>query len=282
MIQMNMRIVNVLVACSAIWTTGACAADMWTIETQTDQVFRINTSTLTATLVGPAGIDVWFGGLAFNPSGSTLYSWSTTLPTGLSGSLYTVNQSTGAFSLIGGSSTARIATFDIGPVTGEAIALTDAKLQNVNLATGAVSLRAPVSTNLDDNNSAFGLNGTLFNVDGSSLYAVNVNTGQATVVGGTGLSSTLQFKSLGYNFSDGMLYGIPLTRSESFPLYTFNPMNGHGTLVGNVTGLPNVSGKLITAATFAPIPEPSALVLFGSAMLAFALVRARFRASGLR
>ncbi len=182
-----MRIVNVLVACFAIWTTGACAADMWTIETQTDQVFRIDTSTLTATLVGPAGIDVWFGGLAFNPSGSTLYAWST-LPAGPGGRLYTVNQSTGAFSLIGGNSTGRIDTFDISPVTGEAIALSDAKLQNVNLATGAVSLRTPLSTNLFGNNSAFDPNGTLFNVDGSSLYAVNVNTGQATVVGGTGLS----------------------------------------------------------------------------------------------
>ncbi len=79
-----------------------------------------------------------------------------------------------------------------------------------------------------------------------------------------------------------MLYGIPLTRSETFPLYKFNPTNGHGTLVGNVTGLPDVSGKLITAATFAPIPEPSALVLFGSAILAFGFARTRFRELGLR
>src|SRR5262245_18950045 len=78
------------------------ATDYWVVENQTDAVYRVNVVTRTATLVGPAGVDVQFGGLGFTPIGSTLYAWITIPNAG--GNLYQVNKATGAFSLIGGSS----------------------------------------------------------------------------------------------------------------------------------------------------------------------------------
>jgi hypothetical protein len=108
-------------------------------------------------------------------------------------------------------------------------------------------------------NSAFGPDGTLYNLDGlNDLYSVDVDTGVATLVGATGLSDT--FRSLGYNPDDGFLYTIPVF-DATYPLYRIDPTNASAVLVGNVTGLPNDDNQQITMGTFAPVPEPGTLAL---------------------
>lgn len=51
----------------------ADAAVMWVVENQSDQVFKIDTTTWAATLVGAAGVNLFFGGLGFDRA-STLYA----------------------------------------------------------------------------------------------------------------------------------------------------------------------------------------------------------------
>jgi hypothetical protein len=238
------------------------ATDYWVLENRSDTLYRVDVLARTATLVGHAGVDVQFGGLAFNPSGTVLYAWST-VP-GAGGNLYQVNQTTGAFTLIGGSSLNGADTFDIDPVTGAAIAWNvHGQLHDVNLSNGNTSLRASISPTSFVSNSSFDDAGTLFSVstlEPRSLEAVNIASGGITPVGSTGLGS-VSVTNLGYNPSDGFLYAIAILDS-SYPLYRIDPTTGAAVFLGGVAGLPNDSRQQITMGDFSPVPEPRARMLF--------------------
>ncbi len=259
--------------CAPGATRLAAATEMWVVENQTDQVYRINVNTLSAVNVGSTGINMRFGGIAFDPSGSTLYAWNSRPATG--GDLYQINQQTGAFSLIGGDSSVIMDTFDINPLTGEAIGWSiDAKLQNLDLATGDATPRVSVSDPLLSGVcSAFDSSGNLYTMRNGQLFVADIDTGQTTLVGATGLSATLTFTSLGYNFSDNMLYAIPvISPALTIPLYRFNPTTGAATFVGNISGIPTTTmTRQFTAATFAPVPEPGTLSLALAALVCSAL-----------
>lgn len=67
---------------------------LYAVDSLTDNLFSVDTSTGLSTLIGSAGINVGQVGLAYDETNNILYANST-------GELYTVNVSTGAFSLIG-------------------------------------------------------------------------------------------------------------------------------------------------------------------------------------
>ena len=90
---------SLLVVVGLMARPASAASLLWVVENQSNNVYTVDVTTLSATLRGSAGIDVVFGGLGFAQDG-TLYAWNA--PNGaVAGSLHTVNQTTGAFSLVG-------------------------------------------------------------------------------------------------------------------------------------------------------------------------------------
>lgn len=250
------------VAIALAFGASTKAGPYWVAENQSNQIFTVNVNTLTATLVGPANVDIVFGGLGFAGNG-TLYMWNTN-----PGNLYTVNQGNGNFTLVGGSGLFGADTFDIDPVTGAAIAWSvSGSLNDVNLGTGATSFRVNTVPGTIGLASAFAPNGTYYELDRDNdvLNRVDINTGIVTLIGALGFNSNST--NLGFNPDDGFLYTIQI-QDANYPLFRINPATGAGTFVGNVSGFPNNSSQQITAGTFqvaatAPVPEPSTFALFG-------------------
>src|SRR5262245_24336336 len=89
------RFTMLAVVALALSAPASDAQIMWVIENSTDQLCTINVNTLTTSVVGPLGLNWTFGGLAFDSAG-TLYGTNT-----LTESLYRINTSTGAATLIG-------------------------------------------------------------------------------------------------------------------------------------------------------------------------------------
>jgi len=244
------------------------AAMMWVMENQSDQLFKVDVNTMTATLVGGTGVGMDYGGLGFTQDGR-LYAKG---PSDVERGLFIVNQETGTFTLVGTAGGSWDAdTFDINPVTGEAIAwYQDGELHNVDLATGQTTFRVLTSPAKNGIGSAFGPDGTLYQLDyiANELNKVEIDTGVVTTIGPLGMHITAT--SLAYNPDDGMLYTMAL-RDPSYPLYRIAPTSGQMSFVGNVTGLPNISDNQITMATFLvpafsvdPIPEPTTLAIWGT------------------
>jgi hypothetical protein len=252
------------------------AGPYWVVENQSNQVFKVDVNTASATLVGATGNDFVFGGLGF-AQGGTLYAWNTN-----PANLYTVNQLTGAMTLVGAGSTFGADTFDINPLTNQAIAWSvDGSLNEVNLATGATTFLANTAPGTPGIASAFGPDGTYYQLDFSNvLNKVDTSTGAVTAIGPLGVAG-FQTTNLGFNPDDGFLYSIKI-QDALYPLYRINPLTGAATFVGNVTGLPNDSSQQITAGTFqiagnGEVPEPATLSLFGLGMVAVGACRYRRR-----
>jgi len=222
---------------------GATGSLMWVVENQSDQVFAVDVTGLVATLIGSAGVDVGFGGLGYHPASDTLYCWNTS-----GASLYEVDRTTGAFTLVGSGTVFGADTFDIRPTDGAGIAWSVAEeLHDIDLGSGASSFR--VDTTGIGLASAFGPDGTYYNLDraNDTLYTVDVDTGTRTAVGPLGLN--VNSTSLAFNPDDGFLYSIEIG-DATYPLYRIDPATGAATVVGNVSGLPDNAGQQVTMATF--------------------------------
>ena len=199
------------------------------------------------------------GGIAFNSSG-TLYG-ATSTSTG--GSLYTINTSTGAATLVGplvGASNASLTYSITGlafqPGTGTLFGSTSQNSPNsarslvtINPANGQVTVVG-----------SFGVSGQTaadLTFSGSTLYgwleastdalvSINTSTGQATIVGSTGNStfgSGIAANSSGTIFFAGK--GVP------GELWTLNATTGVHTVAGNLSGGPGASDA-ISAMAFSP------------------------------
>ena len=258
---------SLLVVVGLMARPASASSLMWVVENQSNNVYTVDVTTLTATLVGNAGVDVIFGGLGFALDG-TLYAWNTN-----PGNLYTVNQGNGAFALVGGSGLFGADTFDINPVTGEAIAWSvDGSLNDVNLANGSTTLRVATAPTNSGIASAFGSDGTYYQYDRSTgiLSSVNTTNGVVTGIGGSGPS--LNATNLAFNPDNSMLYSIQI-QDALFPLFQIDPLTGARLFVGNISGLGQNPDQQITMGTFNvaaqnAVPEPATMALVGGGLLA--------------
>lgn len=185
-------------------------------------------------------------GLMFLPStaaASTLYGTSY-IPGSVS-SLYTINTSTGALTLVHSTG-----LDDLGDLTSDqvstiwAIQLTTDDLATINPMTGAgtlgptitgtgLSATAPIASIAWDpvTGVLYGNSSTGYGATADTLYSINPTTGVATLIGRLGFSDVY---ALGFG-QNGTLYGIE-DADEQGGLININLTTGAGTLVGD-TGL---------------------------------------------
>jgi hypothetical protein len=136
-------------------------------------------------------------GLAFHPVTGVLYGSTGNNPESTAARLVTINPATGLVTVIG--------SFNAGPVNTSGVPATMSDL-------------------------AFDSAGNLYGVasiGGPQLYSINIATGQATVIGSTGLTST-SGGGLAIN-SAGTIYGSPTASRFG----TYNSTSGAFTLIAN-------------------------------------------------
>ena len=234
--------------------------------------------------------------------------------------LYRINLDTGAVTAIGtgtGWSSVEGLTWD--PVTMHFFGSDDGqdKLIKINPSTGVgVEVgKFNVSGGIRAPGLAISNTGVIYlssEKDNTPLYSVNKLTGEATLIGETGIEDIT-----GLAFLDGILYGVS---DETDSLYTLNTSTGVATLVGafgesmnselGAAGIPNDAisgagfiyvvddtGKVLKVDPFTgvgthvfdtldgfddlshgpPIPEPSSLVIFSMTAFGMAFIAIRRR-----
>lgn len=271
-------------------------------------------------------------GLTTHADAATLYAASAA---GAAGNLYLLNPDTGAvIQTIGPTNDVAGANYSITGLavhpttgvlygsTGNANTAAQATLVTINPATALVTVVGPFNAGPVNSSGSpatmadidFDSAGNLFGVGsigGPQLYSINALTGQATVIGGTGLTST-SGGGLGISPA-GVFYGTPTssrfgTYDPVLGTYTniANPAKPAGTgaygalsfrgntlyglnvgpgsppptaLVtisptGAVTNL-GPSGASIDAIAFVPVPEPATFGLISLAAASLAMIRRR-------
>jgi outer membrane protein assembly factor BamB len=232
---------------------GADADVMFLIENRHNVLWSVDVGRLEATEIGSLGVDWEFGGLAFARDG-TLYAYN-----GLDNGLYTIDPATGAATLVGTDPEPYgLDTFDINPLTGEAIALdVNDEVWRLDLLTGNATFIANTSAPIDGTASAFGPDGTLYEANRlpDLLQTIDPATGQVTVVGPLGVY--FDGTSMGFNFADNYLYAMSAPHRTD--LLRIDPATGAAIELGPVQGL--LGGNVqYTAATFLPAPAGVAVL----------------------
>lgn len=214
---------------------------------------RIDTTSGIETTVGDMGLgDSW--GFTFSPTG-TLYGFHRA-----SQSLYTINTSTAALTLVGTPSLTGVEalTFD---ATGTQLFVTSGStLYSLNPANAAATSLGNIGTTLDglsvtptsQNVQGIGMvaAGSVFGVDSGSLYLIDTVTPGSTFIGNIDADETLAFAPdgtlIGHN-DNGQFRQIDLSNLTS-------------------SALVNTSSRFVFASAVQPgfqaVPEPSAIAIW--------------------
>lgn len=121
----------------------------------------------------------------------------------------------------------------------------------------ATVVQTVTGTAQNDLDSLGFIGGTLYALDIDStgtaltyLYTINLETGQATLVGSTGIGTLY---GLAYNPDDGFFYS---SEAAARKLYRVSPATGAATLVGTTHTASELGGHVIYALAFATPPGP--------------------------
>jgi hypothetical protein len=224
----------------------------------TDDLYSFDTVTLTQTFIGDMGFaDSW--GFAFSPTG-ILYGHNRA-----TASLYTIDTTTGAATLVGATGiAAEDLTFDAAGTSLYATA--GGSLYSLNPLTGAAALVGSLGFSLDG--LTLSPSGTIYGVDGGSIYSVNVGVPSVTLVGSTsGADETFDFGP------GGILYG----HGDDGFFYTIDTTTFLATVLGPTPGIALVFGSAVRP-DVAAVPEPGTVGLIGAGLIALAMRLRRRRA----
>ena len=188
--------------------------------------------------------------------------------------LYSINQITGAGTLIGGTGVgflAGLAGDDAGHLYGGGVN----NIYTINTTTGAGTVVGTggggynVSGDLEFIGTHLYLTSTgPGSAGGGGLWSVNTTTGVGTYIGDTTFTAVW---GLAYDTQNGVLYGFTSNAAE----IAINPATGAGTfLFANVISTAN--GNQLLGAAFQPaVPEPATFILFGFGVSVLGLLRQR-------
>lgn len=233
------------------------------------------------TVIGSLGVDAAYGGLAYDTANNTMYMVdglgddSTTTHS----SLYSVNLTTGAATLIGSTGLADVTglTYDSANNTLYAAQFEDGgPLEILNIATGAATpVGSGMSSDRIDNLAYDSTNGVLYGwvdcLGCAALYSVNTTTGVGTLLNGSGLDSN--DSGIVYDPTTNLLWDLDV---RGF-LTTIDPSTyvQSSTLANSDT---ETSGLALVLGTTSTVPEPSTIVFIGSGLaVLFARHRRRTR-----
>lgn len=205
-------------------------------DTITDSLYTLDPTTGVATLVGNFGLgNINMHGLEFDDSTGTLYGtdWNTA-------TLYTINPATAAPTAVGPLSVSNLhLVYDSRENKLFAISTID-RVYEVNRATAGLSLVGPTLETSNPTGSAFDWSsGLTYTVDNSTdeLYALDLLTGRAQLVGSTGAGNLL---GLAFIKSAGQLWAVDSSRA----LFTVDPATGAKTAAGTVNAAANTTAGL--------------------------------------
>lgn len=236
----------------------ASSGDVWDIDFGSVSAYSINSTTgaLTSTTGGITGTGIngtpeLFNSVAFDPSGKFAYAADGgAFPAGSFGSessvsMYTVNSTTGALTLIGmidaGACPDSVAVDPAGNfayVTN--FCSNDVSMYSIDATTGALTSIGSIAAGTNafsvavdpTGKFAYVVNTTVNNTDGSvSMYSIDATTGVLTPTGtiATGLSPT----SIAIHPSGKFAY-VTNSASSSVSMYSIDSATGTLTLIGTI------------------------------------------------
>ena len=251
MLKQSMIALASAAAIGAVFASSSEAASLIGISLNGD-VFSINSETGTGTFLGNSG----FGGnSAASDSSGTVYTVSSG---GIFGTLVQIDPLTGAGTAVAPVSTSRFSVrglaFDendiLYAVLSQISVDTVDVLATIDINTGLVSQIGPISNLTSIQSLAFSPDGRLFGQSvARALYELNPLTGDASLVGGTGIAAiqALEFTS------DGSLLGI---RNQ---LFEIDPATGATNLVGD-GGYTDIRGLALIPSIPEDVPEPASVL----------------------
>jgi len=226
----------------------------------------IDTSTSSVTPIGATGVNVNFGDLAPSPTPGLAYMVDGRQSGDIvNSSLYTLNLTTGAATLVGSTGVPDMFGLAYDPNTSTIFGTTYSEgvvgLYSVNASTGAATFIGPTSiSNSTREIDALTYNTATHSLVGisagfSSLYTIDETTGALTLLASlqpSGLSANHNIGDIAYDAANNRYY----SEDVQGRLYVTDPTQPVFNDVAIMSGLGNVDGLLVRTT-----PEPSTLLL---------------------
>ena len=278
----NISVVRAIIVAifSLAAVSNAAAAQLYGIENDTGNLYRISTADAALSLVGNTGISN-LGSLEYRPSNGLLYGIRSQLIDGhLAGSLYRINPANASATLVGllgpenvGEGGLVIATDGTAYATQMNFS-DNPTLFKINLDTAATTTVGTISGgNHDINGLAWRSDNMLVGLDRvtNSLLVINPSTAASSVIAAVSspvgaVGGMAAIGDSGYFSTSG-----PIVPGASNSLYSFNLNSGAHTLIGSFA--PTISGFGIGG--LALVPEPASVTLAALAIVPLFLLRRR-------